>query len=321
MIRVSAISKMTLLSLFIASPAFSYALNWNIDESVSILTLAMPDQAISLNGTAATVRVRNQTTANSGDNVWDVGNRAWVDGTISSDITAGGGGNYANGSISFTGGTHSMVGLTTTTPVLTPPPATDNHLYRPNPAAFNSTSTNTANPNGQFTNTTTAPGVFGARVRATVTSPFTITVDAAYISFLDVDYDLASTGAVPISGGSFAANQLSMGIADTHIAFDGLSIILVGQLIPDSVGTQLTVPNTLNSLASAGSVTQLSPTQLQMTIPVNVPIVLNLSGVTLNASVAGSIVAYALIPEPATAVLLTAGIAGLAAYGRRRATR
>jgi hypothetical protein len=46
----------------------------------------------------------------------------------------------------------------------------------------------------------------------------------------------------------------------------------------------------------------------------------NLAGINLNATASGSIVGYAtfVVPEPATLALTCLGVAGLAAYGRRR---
>jgi hypothetical protein len=142
------------------------------------------------------------------------------------------------------------------------------------------------------------------------------------VSFTDVEYDIASA-LLPITGTSFAGNALSMGILDSLIAFDGLSIIIVGQLIPDSLPTPLGSVMGTNTLAGA-TVTSPdpigSPLLRQLTIPVNVPLQLDLQGSLVNASTTGSIIAYALVPEPTTALLLGLGLGALAVRGGKRAS-
>jgi hypothetical protein len=274
-----------LWTLAAAAPSQAVVI-WNLDSVASTLSLAVPDQVLTINGTTATVQFRNQTPA-SPPSVWNVGNTAKVGGTITT--------NYDEGnSIEFLGG--DMFGLTSGN-------------YRPNPAAFNSTSTNTANPNGQFTNTTQAAGVFGGRVRANVG----LTVDAGFFNFTATTYDVVSS-ALSISGTNFAANTLSMGIDTATLAFDGLSIIFVGQAIPDSNGPLAGVYGTNG--AATGSVVAPDPIGdpllRRLTIPVSLPLVLNLEGTLLNASASGTLVAYAYVPEPGTLLLLGGGVLALA---------
>jgi hypothetical protein len=282
--------------LLLASASHAVAVSWDIDPTQSSFTLAMPDQSVTLDGTTATVRVRNQSTANNGNNVWNVGNIAALDGFLATDYVDG-------SSIQFLSGQHSAVGV-------------NSGNFRPNPAQFNPANTNASNPLGQFSGTGSAPAVFGARVRATVG----LTVDAAFISFLDVSYDLGST-ALPISGTSFAANSLSLGIDSTHVAFDGLSIIIVGQPIPDDPGALIENVFGTNTSGSA-SITSPNPVGApllrRLSIPVSLPLVLNLGDINLNASITGNIVAFATVPEPTTALLLGIGLAGMAAIGRKR---
>ncbi len=149
-----------------------------------------------------------------------------------------------------------------------------------------------------------------------------VTVDAAFISFLDVAYDIASAGPLAIGGGgAFAGNALAVGVETATVALDGLST-LVGQPIPDTPGTPFDNIFGGNTLAGASVTTPDpvgNPLLRQLTIPVNVPLQLSLEGTNLNASATGTIVAFALIPEPTTLLLLAGGLAGLAAHGRKRA--
>ncbi len=54
-------------------------------------------------------------------------------------------------------------------------------------------------------------------------------------------------------------------------------------------------------------------------MPINVPVDISLGGVNLVGTATGTLVGFAsIIPEPATAALLAAGIVALGVRGRRR---
>ncbi len=285
-----------LTAALFAAPTIAGAapLTWAIDDSQSSLTLNVPDQSVTLDGTTATIRLRN-----ADNSAWSQGKTAAVAGTLSTDFVDG-------VSIEFLSGQHNAFGLTSGS-------------FRPNPADFDPGATNAENPDGQFTGTSTAPAVFAAKVRASVSF---VTLDVAWISFLDVAYDLDSAGPLAIGGGgAFAGNALAVGVESATVALDGLST-LVGQVIPDTPGTPFDNIFGANTLAGATVTTPDpvgNPLLRQLTIPVDVPLSLTLEGTNLNASATGEIVAFALVPEPTTLLLLAGGLAGLAVHGRKRA--
>jgi len=264
---------------------------WAIDDTQSALTLNVPDQSVSLDGITATIQLRN-----ADNSTWSQGRTAAVAGTLTTDFVDG-------VSIEFLSGQHNAFGLTSGS-------------FRPNPDDFDPNATNAENPNGQFIGTSTADAVFAAKVRASVSF---LTLDVAYIGFLDVAYDIGS-GAVPITGTSFDSSGLSVGVDQSLVALDGLST-LVGQVIPDTDGTLFANIFGANG-AAGGSVTAPDPINdpllRRLEIPVDVPLTLTLEGTNLNASATGTIVAFALVPEPATALLLLGGLVGLAGVGRPR---
>lgn len=284
-------------ALLVASSIASAApLVWDVDPAQSSISLNVPDQVVVSGDTSITIRFRDASNAST----WNQGRTAPVAGTLAT--------NYVDGtSIEFLGGAHDVYALTTGS-------------FRPDPAAFDPDAANAASPAGQYVATTTAPAVYAARVRATVSL---VTADVGFVSFLDVRYDLLS-GLLPIDGsGSFAGDALTIGLADALLAFDGLSVILLGQAIPDTPPTPV---GTLLGANAAASAFVTAPDPIgdpllrKLTIAVNVPLQLDLQGTPLNASASGLLVAYAyLVPEPGTLVLLAFGLAGLTIGGHERA--
>ncbi len=259
------------------------AVSWTIDTAASSLSIAIQDQPIDLNGTAATVRVRNQSGGDAGP--WNVGNTAHFTGTIDTD--------YVDGStIQFLAGQTNVLGV-------------NSGSYRPKPSDY---AGGTVNPDGtasggDFTGTATAPGVFGARFRATVSVlGFPVTVDAAFASFYNTKYEIASD-TLPITAGSFPINTTNIGISDTLIGIDGLTVPIVGQPVPDSITriTDAVGPNgqLTATVANSGPLTrQLTiPILLDLSIPVDADPMHN-----LLATATGTIVANATLPPPSSVV-------------------
>jgi len=288
MIRVSA-GRFALLAMcagLLASPAHAYLVSWDIDPSLSSFTLAIPDQTTTLGTLTATMRLRNQNNA-----TWTT-NKAPVDGLLATDLGLG------FSSIQFLGGSSSLVGVNTGS-------------YRPNPAVFSTSATDATNTAGSFTNTSAAPAVFGARVNASVSI---ITLNVGYISFTNVSYDLASA-VTALTGTSFLSNAINVGIADSTLNFDSVAAGTTG--IGDAIGNTGPI-SAVNTGGAAGSMVNVGGGNYKITVPISMPVFVDLSGVTLNATATGTLVGFAFIPEPATLLLLGAGVAGLAAYGRKR---
>ena len=277
--------------LLSASTASAIPVSWDVDPTLSSFRLAIPDQVVTLGTVTATMRLRNQNNA-----TWTQ-NNAPVDGLLATNVGPG------ISSIEFLGGASSLFGVTTGS-------------YRPNPAAYNTAVTDATNTAGTYSNTSSAPGVYAARVNASVSI---VTLNTGYIMFDMVDYDVDSLGALAISGTSFLASGLSVGIEQARLGYDGISTI-AGQVVGDELGVIGPILAT-NTNGGNGSIVDLGGGNYRITIPVNMPVAVSLGTVSLNATATGTIVGFATIPlaEPATLGLLAASLLGVAIRVRRRA--
>ena len=183
--------------------------------------------------------------------------------------------------------------------------------YRPNPAAYNSTTSN-------FDNNGPAPGNYASTVHATLGN-------AAIVSFDNVTYDVGSNAALAASNtvgtGSINTtdvnNPFLTGILSSTFTIQGLTLFLTGQLIPNDV-TSLNNTQAINS-ATGATYTFTSSTNLNLIVPVNVPISIDVGGGTyINGNAFGQIVGNASVPEPSTFALAGLGLLSMVAIVRRR---
>lgn len=284
----------------LAGSANAALVNWDIDSAASFVRLTIPDQTFNFDGTNVTARLRN-----GNDAAWsDAGGRmARMDGSIATNFNPG-------SSIEFLSGQHSAVALEATN-------------LRPNPASFDPNVTNGDNPDGTYTNNSTAPAAFGAKVRATaVLLIFPVTLDVGFLAFRDVNYDFSS-GVVALDGsGNYTGNQTDFGIASTNLDVDGVSNV-AGQIVPDILNQPLTDIGSVNS--GGGNVTYLftdvNGDHYQLTYNINIAIAIDIDGIIVGGTAAGQVVAYGVVvPEASSLAMLgiATGIGGVVLRRRKR---
>lgn len=136
-----------------------------------------------------------------------------------------------------------------------------------------------------------------------------------------MNYELAS-GALALTGtnSNFAANSSSIGILDSLLAVDGLTVL--GQTVIEDQIAAVANATAVNS-AALGTLTDLGGQNRKITIPILLNLVIPLDDegtYTLTAQATGTIVATAEIPipEPSTFAMAGVGIFGLMFAARRK---
>jgi hypothetical protein len=183
--------------------------------------------------------------------------------------------------------------------------------YRPNPAAYNAATS-------VYANNSAAPGDYGATVKSTLLG------NAALISFDNVMYDIGTNSALGASGtigsGTFVTNDplnpLNVGVLNSTLSLQGFSLFLVGQVLPNLSQNSGSLVNANGTDGATYAYT--SPTNLQIKIPIYIPISISTSGTFINGTGSGILVANATVPEPATIGLAAVGFVSVVALVRRR---
>ena len=287
----AAISFLVLCKVLITTSAVrGDALTFTVDSTQSYLTLNIPNFAsgtVNLNLTG-----QNRTNGAPISTAWSAstttGNTAFISGTIATTV----GGSLSGQTLSaiqFISGANSLAAI-------------NSGNYRPNPAAYNAVTS-------VFNNNVASPGAYGTILHTQLGN-------VAIISFDNVTYDIGSNSALPASdttgSGTFVmndpSNPLNAGILNSLFSQQGLALLL--SAFPSGTGN---LDGVLGANTDAsGTYSFLTKSELRITIPINVPISMNIDGLYfLNGNATGQLVANALVPEPATLVLAGLAFASL----------
>jgi len=285
---------------------------WNIDSGQSFIRMNFADanQTIQVNlgspvGTRPIDTTFSMRDADSTE-VWtdNGGRRSAVAGTITTEY------DEVGGVLNFLSGLHDMS-------------AVNSGSFRPNPAAFSG---------GSYNNTSAAPAAFAAKIRGIgsgVTGdpglPIVLDSDLAFFALRNVSYD--SNGAISLTGagGNFSGSGGIFGIQGGNLDADNLEFNVqvvgfqnptpVAPIAPDEQGTAL-VPSLVANNGSL-SILNLGGLDRRLTQLINTELQLTVGGITFNGTMEGQIVAFASVPEPASASLLATALC-LAGFRRRK---
>ncbi len=227
--------------------------SWEIDETQSELRLSpgFPFFATVGGVGGGSIDLFLGLRSGGGEDTWTVGATASLDGQIVTDFIDG-------VSIEFLAAQHSIVVL-------------ESGSYRPDPAAFDPLLIDDDNPSGQYVGTATAPSSFGAEVFLLTQPPSLPTTTLGFIAFRQVEVEIAS-GPLAVTGGGFASDELTVGLAVVGLDFDGVDAGgFLGQVLSDAVGViEAGVVADPNALAGATITTPDpvgAPLVRQLTLP------------------------------------------------------
>jgi len=296
----------------LAGTASAAPVTWNIVSSASNVKLAIPNQVITITSstpitagvTSFTVSVRalNPISTATGTNNpgftgtnstgWNSGNSQKIDGTLLTNFDPG------LGTIQFlnTPGTGLINGI-------------DSGAYQPQ--------------SGGLAGTQSAD--YGTRIYVNNTLLFVLASNfSTDVAIRDVLYSLSS-GVLPITGGAVNTAGVAFGTENgSEISFrarDGggvLGATLAGAIPP---GSSDLGPLAGVNTAAGGTVVNTGGNDYKLTVPILIPISIPLddSGLLVfKATITGTVVATATVPEPATFAMLGIGMAALAPVAVRR---
>ncbi len=265
-------------------------INWTVDSSQSWARLTIPDQVIDFEGTALTVRFRDQ---NSTTQWTDGGGRlANLQGTLATHY------DELGQSLSFIQGAQNLSAIQTTGSIA--------GQFRPNPAAWDPIA-------ATYTDSSGAPAAFGARIRGTA---LIFNFDVGFLALRNVAIDAGGTSSLSGSGGNFVADSPTNFLLGTRSEVDlhGFSVLgndiesLRGELVEMPLSILNSGDLTIENLG--GSVRRMTKNFLiDLEIPLN-------DNVSVSGTIQGQIVAV--VPEPASsAVIGLIVICGLMCQRRR----
>lgn len=289
--------------LLASSKASAVPVTWTVVSSASSISLSMPNQTITITSSSpftssftgltsisVSFRALNPGTASASTPTgWTIGNKQNVSGYFATDT------DYIS-SIKFLGGAQNITKVD----------GIDSGSYAP--LADGSPGTASAD--------------FGVRIfgGGTVLIFFSGTANVD-VAFRDMIYD-ATSGVIPIAGGSFDSNLVTTGsYAGADLAYrarDGggtLGSTFVG-LIGSGAAT-LPATGTLSSGAAAGSIVitpKVGGDIATLTLPIKIPVEIPLDDdglVKFKANITGTLVGTLVVPEPTAWMLAAVGLAML----------
>lgn len=297
-----------LASALHADRAQAAVVSWQIDSSQSYIRMSIPDYIPPIEG--APIRFRNY--GNTANWVDSGGRFAPIGGTFDTAYYP-----YGGDSIEFLGDSTNIYAI-------------DTHTARPNPNAFDPNATDASNPDGQYADTSSALADFAGRMRTTVTL---LQADAAFFALRDTLFRIDSPPLVGIvdGEGAFGPGSTTMGIAQTQVSVDGLSV-LGAQIFADrnEMVTDLQATNGGGlTLVSNGVVEPSGLVELQLTYNVDFSIPLHdlISDYPISTTMVtmtGLVVAKTYIfeiPEPSSLAMAAIGGLGIAWQVVRRRSR